>query len=1130
MAARDTGGAATGGPRIRVKKKPQSTAPPPTPDQQDRNRQPRTPPPPVKVRAYAHPQRPGPQKVFHDQQVAAQREKEHQQATRRAIRHVKVTPVPSPDARDSTRPPAQQAHDRQVVARTVRESREKAVRKEHRGSGTRFIQHVAAGGLRTNSAATAPPTMGVPTITHKHGGGGAQFAVIRPIGAVKLDRSTAAGRLALNVAPDAAELAVTTPSSVAKLASTAVHHPKKVPGMLAKPYVDLAKHPVESFTERPVTSTLMLQPVVRVPGRALGRAARIAGKQTLERPAASLPGTSVKVPRTGSRDFFVRAVQARHDKHNPNPVATVKDVQRRVDAHAEHQRQLAQRATAVAVRDAKKRTKGRPKAERVEAVRAARETAREHAHEDAGDAFVHEFGANARPSTGHVERSLARTVREHAFERVGAARRAVNAANATHDAALTAARVAREKARTSPKLASLETKRRDALRDLARAQRQHQQARVGQGVAKGRAQVLADKVTDPRSAAAASGAIGTVAKRRGAVTDAADAVRAAREHIRGLDRQIAAERQRISGVPPAEHQALLHAIHDRAGAHAALVIARAEHATARAEDVAVKKRPVTLVSPQGTGRSFAHKQDARRVADRLNEAAAQITRGGKTPVRYVVHDPDTPGMPAAIERAPATVPVEFTVRQVGERWAAVPKIANERMHPTNSPDAPLSHATVGSSKSTVAKAMRTTRGAFTNATLPLSPKWLGGQAAESTVRAIVAGAGPLDILRFHRTVKALNEKHPGRGDELHMRVTGANSTLISGAARDFAQGKSLAEEFRGTPLAQPAAVATRAGRTAPLRGVRAGWRGYTTFVLDRVNGTIENAARQAMAGQAIRGGPLMERRLNGLSDRAIQDAADGLRGTHAQVQLGRTVNRMYGRYNGFPPEMRSLILHWTPFLPWTLNVVTFLTKVLPVDHPVITSLLASTSVATEDWRKANRLSLRQEGHLPLYMLGSDPVKGGYRALGRYTPFGITDPAESVASLVLPQASSPLLNLRGVGWTGDRLKRPGYAGKEFTTPERIARAITSAIEAQVPGVSQAGRITGLTPRYVDKKTEIPSLKNRLLHELPGYPMKTPAERKPSSSSSSGRIKIPGTSTSSGRIQVPGVTGRVKIPGG
>jgi hypothetical protein len=136
----------------------------------------------------------------------------------------------------------------------------------------------------------------------------------------------------------------------------------------------------------------------------------------------------------------------------------------------------------------------------------------------------------------------------------------------------------------------------------------------------------------------------------------------------------------------------------------------------------------------------------------------------------------------------------------------------------------------------------------------------------------------------------------------------------------------------------------------------------------------------------------------------------------------------------------------------------------------------------------------------------------------------------VASLVLPQASSPLLNLRGVGWTGDRLKRPGYAGKEFTTPERIARAITSAIEAQVPGVSQAGRITGLTPRYVDKKTEIPSLKNRLLHELPGYPMKTPAERKPSSSSSSGRIKIPGTSTSSGRIQVPGVTGRIKIPGG
>jgi hypothetical protein len=56
---------------------------------------------------------------------------------------------------------------------------------------------------------------------------------------------------------DAAELGVTTPSSVAKLASTAATHPKKVPGMLAQPYIDLAKDPKKAISEHPVSTFLM---------------------------------------------------------------------------------------------------------------------------------------------------------------------------------------------------------------------------------------------------------------------------------------------------------------------------------------------------------------------------------------------------------------------------------------------------------------------------------------------------------------------------------------------------------------------------------------------------------------------------------------------------------------------------------------------------------------------------------------------------------------------------------------------------------------------------------------------------------------------------------------------------------
>jgi hypothetical protein len=53
---------------------------------------------------------------------------------------------------------------------------------------------------------------------------------------------------------------VSTPSSIAKLASTAVHDPAKLPGMLAEPYKQLAKHPGKFLTEKPVSTLLMLAP------------------------------------------------------------------------------------------------------------------------------------------------------------------------------------------------------------------------------------------------------------------------------------------------------------------------------------------------------------------------------------------------------------------------------------------------------------------------------------------------------------------------------------------------------------------------------------------------------------------------------------------------------------------------------------------------------------------------------------------------------------------------------------------------------------------------------------------------------------------------------------------------------
>jgi hypothetical protein len=218
-------------------------------------------------------------------------------------------------------------------------------------------------------------------------------------------------------------------------------------------------------------------------------------------------------------------------------------------------------------------------------------------------------------------------------------------------------------------------------------------------------------------------------------------------------------------------------------------------------------------------------------------------------------------------------------------------------------------------------------------------------------------------MRFHKVVNALNKAKPGAGDELKMRVTGGHFDL-TGPARDFADGKSLADEFAGTSLERGANAATRVGSSLPAKAIRHGWSQYTRAVLGGINGVLEQTARRAMAGQAIKNSPLIESHIIGLTDKAIQEAAHGLKGTENQVALGRAVDRMYGKYQKFSPERRSLLLHWTPFLPWYLNCATFLLKVLPVDHPVQTALIADINAAEEDWRKHHHLSLLQGNHVP----------------------------------------------------------------------------------------------------------------------------------------------------------------------
>lgn len=457
-----------------------------------------------------------------------------------------------------------------------------------------------------------------------------------------------------------------------------------------------------------------------------------------------------------------------------------------------------------------------------------------------------------------------------------------------------------------------------------------------------------------------------------------------------------------------------------------------------------------LVKPKNATEGAVHKTraEAEAIRDRLNAKPAVVDRG----------------MAGVRASKQPKVPVEFVVKDVGNKFAVVPQMAADQLR---------FHNEVGSTKSTVSKVMRVTRKGLTKTVLPTSAKWLAGQIVEPVVRGVVQGAGPWDYARMRKVYKQMDaDSAPGApkaGAELRMRIGGGQFGK-TGAVRDqVLSTKTLADEFEKTGLSRGANALTKAGAFPPVRAARTGYRGYSKVVLDSINGSIENVARTTMAGKALKKGPLLDDKIVGLGKQAIADAAKGLKGTDAQVRLAREVDRAYGQYQKMSPEMRSLQAHWSPFLPWYINSAKFLTRVLPNDHPVKASLVASSVQAQQEWLQANKMSFRQKDHKPSFLMGGYPSGPGETVpLGKYTPFGITDPNDAFAGLVLPHLTGPYMNIRGKDWKGADLKYPGYNGKQFSGQEERTRAAMTFLESQIPGLRQAGQFSGLTPRLVDHK--------------------------------------------------------------
>lgn len=698
---------------------------------------------------------------------------------------------------------------------------------------------------------------------------GKVVATLGPLATKGLDK-TSLPKIIKNIPKDAGELAVTSPTAVARALDVAVHHPKQALKEQAEPFKQLAKDPKKFIEDKPVTSALMLNPLARAPGRIVGKLARTAGKQTLRREVATLPGTALREERVGSRAAGRRAVQVVKDKR-----ATAKGRQPQVTA-----RQLDQRV-------------------------------------DEAFAAAQHHGARVRSSMAGATKELAK---EH------------------------------------PK----------------------------------RSQERADVLESGRLAA--KGAVSQQSQRMFAREFGATAVRNERGHI-------------------------------------------VEH-------------------PDATeGHLHDNVEDARAVAEHLNAKGQTIARG---------HGNVLSGDPVGRVYAKDRVPVNYVVRKVGEnKHVVVPEQAAQRL---------AHHQSVGSTQARGAKVLRVSRSMFTRAVLPYRPSWLSGQGVEGSVRAAIKQAGPTSFLRAKRYAAAKERAEPGSGKAFLERTSPAG---LIGRHQFDTPNQTLHSEF---PESNVARALTDLGKTPGIKQVRQLNHHVTQFVFNKVNAKfLEGVPQTAMLGKVLKDSPLMERKIIGLSNKALDEAVRNEHGTATQVQLLREVQKSYGKYEGYSPHIRELISHWTPFLPWYLNTAKFLLSTLPKDHPLATGLIANMDAATDDWRKQQGLSFRDKtNRVPGFMLGGYPISGkstvgkalGLKKdktyilrIGHYTPAGIGSDVLGVASgAPLPQFSGFYNALLGLDWKNEPLKHED--GRPFSDSEKFVYGLTQLGEAMVPLSGQASSVLGV----------------------------------------------------------------------
>jgi hypothetical protein len=370
--------------------------------------------------------------------------------------------------------------------------------------------------------------------------------------------------------------------------------------------------------------------------------------------------------------------------------------------------------------------------------------------------------------------------------------------------------------------------------------------------------------------------------------------------------------------------------------------------------------------------------------------------------------------------------------------------------------------------------------AFRGTVLGTNLNWLTGNVVEAGLRALVSGAGVGSWNLGRRSLKELEAKDPEAALQARMAT-------VAGGHYSLAYRNNMhtpIEKFSGDKLAAVARSLQALRRTPGPKHVADAWGAWTEFVFHTLNGNIETQVQTAMLGRALKRDPLMTKRAIYTSRKAVEEAANGLRNTPTQIRLGREIERMYGKYGGWSPGMRGMIAGYTPFVAWSLNAIRFLFDVLPRDHPVLTSLLASLNQSSADWRKSygaftDPFHVDKDAPPQFLVRGAIPAGGGFLRISRNTPFGIGategGTLASLASTLLPQFEGPINAAKGQDWKGDSL-----AGFRKTSPDALnaLAVVTSGIESTIPLAGPVTQLAGVRlPHEAPTKQDKGDLKLR-----------------------------------------------------